>query len=127
MIKIDELINKLDLEAIKTNKGYLEDSPLMLELSLNTDKLGDIELFYITIIINAGGVIDFRGEPLVVINQFELGDIFSYQASNKLLEGAYLKDYIKMLEIALEISKEFKDIYIPYSLKREEGLTNGIY
>ena len=124
MIKIDELINKLDLEAIKTNKGYLEDSPLMLELSLNTDKLGDIELFYITIIINAGGVIDFRGEPLVVINQFELGDIFSYKASNKLLEGAYLKDYIKMLEIALEISKEFKDIYIPYSLKREEGLNN---
>jgi hypothetical protein len=124
MIKIDELINKLDLEAIKTNKGYLEDSPLMLEVSLNTDKLGDLELFYITIIINAGGVIDFRGEPLLVINQFELGDIFSYKASNKLLEGAYLKDYIKMLEIALEISKEFKDIYIPYSLKREEGLNN---
>jgi len=124
MLKLNNIFNKLNLETIKTNKGYLEDSPLMLELSLDSELMGGLNIPFITIVINAGAVIDFRGEPLVVINQFTAGDIISYKASNKLLEGAYLRDYIKMLEIALELSKELKETYISSSLI-EEALNNG--
>jgi hypothetical protein len=124
MLKLNNIFNKLNLETIKTNKGYLEDSPLMLELSLDSELMGGLNIPFIVITLEAGAVIDFRGEPLVVINQFTAGGIISYKASNKLLEGAYLKDYIKMLEIALELSKELKETYISYILI-EEALKNG--
>ena len=124
MLKLNNIFNKLNLETIKTNKGYLEDSPLMLELSLDSELMGGLNIPFIVITLEAGAVIDFRGEPLIVINQFTAGGIISFKASNKLLEGAYLGDYIKTLEIALELSKELKETYISSSLI-EEALNNG--
>jgi hypothetical protein len=124
MLKLNKLFTKLNLETIKNNKGYLEDSPLKLELSLKSELMGGLNIPFIVITLEAGAVIDFRGEPLVVINQFTAGGIISYKASNKTLEGAYLGDYIKTLEIVLELSKELKETYISSSLL-EEALKNG--